>query len=104
MGLKYSFWVLAFLLVGQVSGADRAKKLYTKAKEASVQFAKNASAGKVYKFKVDTLKMDPKGKRIDLQMTATFAEIPFRPEDIQRYYTDYKNLLGRKFRKSNLSI
>lgn len=104
MGFKYCFWVLLLLLSVEVSGANRAKKLYNKAKEASAQFAKNASAGKVYKFKVDTLKIDPKGERIDLQMTATFAEIPFRPEDIQRYYTDYKHLLGRKFRKSNLSI
>ena len=33
MGLKYSFWVLAFLLVGQVSGADRAKNFTTKRKK-----------------------------------------------------------------------
>ncbi|MEI7830583.1 MAG: fibronectin type III domain-containing protein [Prolixibacteraceae bacterium] len=101
---KYGILLLTLFLALEVTGADKAKRLYAKAKEASVQFAKDASVGKVYKFKVDTLKMDAKGLSLKLQMTPTFAEIPFRPEDVQKYYADYKHVLGRKFRKSSLTI
>ena len=102
--LKYSFLLLFFLSSARVSLADRTKKLYNKAKEASGQFTKKASAGTVYKFKYDTLRMDPKGKHLTLEMASTFSDLPFRPESVQQYYADYKQLLGRKFRKSTLSI
>jgi hypothetical protein len=84
--------------------ADRYTRLYKKAKEASRQFALKASAGRPYKFKVDTLKMDSKATNLQLVMAATFAEMPFRSEEVREYYSDYKNLLGRKFRNSKLSI
>lgn len=102
--MKYTLLIILFLINAQVSRADKAERLYKKAKEASIQFAKNASTGRAYKFRIDTLIMDPKAEHLQLQMTPTFAEIPFRTEDISRYYTDYKQLLGKKFKKSRLMI
>ncbi len=109
-GLKAAFFntygllLLLILFTSQVSRADKANRLYKKAKESSIQFAKNASVGRGYKFKIDTLRMDPKGTNLQLQMTSSFAEIPFRPDDVRKYYSDYKLLLGRKFKKSILTI
>ncbi len=102
--MKYLILVTLILTTAQVSKADKADRRYKRAKEASIQFARNSSAGRAYKFRLDTLIMDPKGEKLQLSMNATFAEIPFRAEDITRYYSDYKQLLGRKFRKSELSI
>ena len=102
--MRYTFLLTLFLLATLVSRADKAERLYKKAKKASIQFAKNASTGRAYRFRLDTLIMDPKAEHLQLQMTPTFAEIPFRSEDISRYYTDYKQLLGKKFRKSRLTI
>ncbi len=103
-GLKYFLLLLAFLLTSQISMADRASRLYKKAKEASRQFSIKASEGRTYHFKVDTLKMDPKGVSLNLEMTTTFSDVPFRPENVDQYYADFQQLLGRKFRKSKLSI
>ena len=102
--MRYTFLLALFLFASQASRADKAERLYRKAREASIQFAKNASAGRAYKFRIDSLIMDPKGEHLQLNMTATFAEIPFRTDDVSKYYADYKELLGRKFRKSNISI
>jgi len=102
--MRYTFLLSLFLFATYVSKANKADRLYKKAKEASVQFAKNASTGRVYKFRIDTLIMDPKGEHLHLQMSPTFAEIPFRSEDITKYYTDYKQLLGKKFKKSSLMV
>jgi len=102
--MRYIFLLALFLFAAQVSMADKAERLYNKAKKASIQFAGNASTGRAYKFRIDTLIMDPKGEHLQLQMSPTFAEIPFRTADIPRYYTDYKQLLGKKFRKSSLTI
>jgi hypothetical protein len=102
--MKYLLLVTLILATALVSKADKADRLYKRAKEASIQFARNSSAGRAYKFRMDTLIMDHKGEQLQLTMNATFAEIPFRTEDITRYYSDYKQLLGRKFRKSKLSI
>jgi len=104
IALRFSLLVLFVTVTTRGALADRSQRLYKKAKEASLQFAKHASAGTVYKFRIDTLMMDPKRELINLQMTSTFAEIPFRNETVQKYYTDYKQLLGRKFKKSRLSI
>ncbi len=102
--IKYTILLLIFLLTSQVSLADKTQRLYKKANEASKQFAIRASAGRPYKFKIDTLKMDPKGMQLKLEMSSTFADLPFRPENVHQFYADYKQLLGRKFRKSSLSI
>ena len=102
--LKYAFLLLFFLLTTQVSRGDRAKRLYKKAKAASQKFAVKASEGRTYKFKIDTLKMDPRGVKLNLEMTTTFSDVPFRPDNVHRFYQDYKQVLGRKFRKSSLTI
>lgn len=99
------FLMLLFLFgASHFSMADKSQRLYNKAVKASVMFAEKASLGTVYKFRVDTVKMDSKGTDVKLEMKMTFSEIPFRPETVKQYYADYKQLLGRKFRKSKLSI
>ena len=82
--------LLAFLLSYQVALADKSQRLYRKAKEASKEFAKKASAGRAYNFKVDTLKMDAKGVTLNLEMSSTFSDVPFRMENVHQYYADYQ--------------
>ncbi len=101
---KCVFILLLFLLTSQVTRADRATRLYKKAKEGSQKFAVKASDGRAYNFKIDTLKMDPKGEHLDLEMTTTFSDLPFRPDNVHQFYAEYKELLGRKFRRSRLTI
>jgi hypothetical protein len=102
--IKYSCLVLALFLMTKVSLADKAQRQYKRAKTASQKFALKVSEGRNYKFKIDTLKMDSKGKILKLEMNSSFAEIPFRPDNVHRFYADYKQLLGRRFKESNLSI
>ncbi len=102
--LKLSMFLILFFGTSQFSMADKTRRLYKKAMTASEMFAKKASAGTVYKFKVDTVKMDPKGTKINLEMKMSFSEIPFRPETVKQFYAGYKQFLGRKFRKSKISI
>ena len=96
--------LLALLFSYQIALADRTQRLYKKAKQASKEFAKKASAGKAYGFKIDTLKMDAKGMTLNLEMASTFSDVPFRIDNVHQFYADYKQLLGRKFKKSNLTI
>jgi len=96
--------LLAFLFSYQVALADRTQRLYKKATEASKAFAKKASAGRGVNFKIDTLKMDAKGATLNLEMASTFSDVPFRQENVHQFYADYKQLLGRKFKKSKLTI
>jgi hypothetical protein len=35
---------------------------------------------------------------------STFGDLPFRPENVHQFYAEYRDLLGRKFKKSKLSI
>ncbi len=102
--VKTLFFLIAFLLITLNSRADKTQRLYRKAKAASLNFALKASEGRSYKFKIDTLKMDAKGTVVKLEMSTTFSDLPFRPENVHHFYADYKQLLGRKFRKSTLSI
>ena len=102
--LKSTILILLFYFTAHKTYADRSGRLYKKAKVASRQFAIKASAGRPYKFMVDTLKMDSRANSLQLVMAATFAEMPFRSENVKEYYSIYKNMLGRKFRKSHLSI
>ncbi len=102
--LKYGLLIIFFFGSAGISMADKTQRLYKKAREASGQFAKKASAGTVYTFKVDTVIMDPKRTSLRLNMKSSFSEIPFRPETVRQYYNDYKESLGRKFRKCKLSI
>ena len=102
--LKFAFLLLFFLSVTQISRADRVKRLYNKAKEASQKFAVKASEGRAYKFKIDTLKMDPRAVDLKLDMSTSFSDVPFRPDNVHQFYQDYKQILGRKFRKSTLTI
>ena len=102
--LKLILLLLLFLLTAQTTNADKAKRLYRKAKSASERFAAKASEGRNYKFKIDTLRMDPKAAGLKLEMTTSFSDIPFRPDNVKEYYADYKHFLGRKFRNSTLSI
>jgi hypothetical protein len=102
--IKFSVFLLLFFITAQVSGADKAKRLYRKAKDASQNFAVKASEGRDFKFKIDTLKMSGKADSLKLEMSTTFSDVPFRPDNVHRFYEDYKKLLGRKFRNSVLSI
>lgn len=102
--IKLSIAIILTFGTTRVSMADKTRKLYEKARTASDEFAKKASAGTVYKFKVDTLIIDAKGASLALEMKPTFSEIPFRPQTVGQYYADYKEFLGRRFRKYTVSI
>ena len=104
IAFKSLFILIAILLTTQISKADKAKRLYTKAKDASRLFALKASSGKDYKLKVDTLKMDASGGNINLVMSSAFSDLPLRPENVHQFYADYKQFLGRKFRNSKITI
>lgn len=100
------FFLLLILISGtsQLSRGDRQTRLYKKAHSAADLFAKKASSGTAYKFSVDTVKVGPGGTSVALEMKMTFSEIPYRPDLVKQFYRDYKQLLGRKFRKSSISI
>ena len=97
--------LLSVLLVStEALQASNIQRLHKKAMKASNQFAEKASSGKSIKFKPDTVKIAPDGTLLQLEMNPTFAEIPFRPEAVAKYYAEYRKLLGRKFRKTTLTI
>lgn len=102
--LKFCLLLLFSFGISGFSRADKTGRLYKKAMTASNLFAKKASEGTVYKFRVDTVKMGPGGTSVNLEMKMSFSEIPFRPENVKQYYADYQQFLGRKFKKSKLSI
>ena len=108
--MKYKLWLklgfvsLSFCLATSTVEADRTSRLLKKANQASADFAQKASAGTVYKFKVDTLVVDPTAKTLKLEMDPVFSYIPFRPENTLKYNQEFKQLLGRKFRNYSVSI
>lgn len=99
-----SLWIFLLLTALQGSGAANRNRLYLKAKDASYSFTKRISEKGLPRFKFDTLKMEANGAVLRLEMSASFAEIPFRTESVNKYYADYRQILGRKFRKSKLII
>jgi len=102
--LKIGIVLLLFCLTTFTAKADKPQRLLKKANQASAEFAKKASAGTVYKFKVDTTIINPEAKTLKLAMDPVFSYIPFRPENTLKYNQDFKQLLGRKFRNYSVSI
>jgi len=102
--LKIGIICLFFCLTTVAAKADKSQRLRKKANQASVEFAKKASVGTVYQFKVDTLIVSPAAKTLKLEMDPVFSYIPFRPENTLQYNQDFKQLLGRKFRNYSVSI
>ncbi len=82
----------------------QSKYLIKKASKASLQFAGKASAGTNYAFKPDTIIVRPDTRQVILKMNDEFSYIPFRVENTQRYQKELKQLLGRKFRRYEVSI
>ncbi|MFA5328592.1 MAG: fibronectin type III domain-containing protein [Prolixibacteraceae bacterium] len=101
---KIGFVCLLVFLSASSAKADKTKRFNKKANRASAEFAKKASAGTVYKFKVDTVVVNVQSKKLSLKMKDTFSYIPFRPDNTTQYYNWYTDLLGRKFRKYSVSI
>ena len=102
--MKIEIVLLFFCLATFAAKADKSQRLLKKANKASVEFAKKASVGTVYQFKVDTLIVNTAAKTLKLEMDPVFSYIPFRPENALQFNTDFKHLLGRKFRKYSVSI
>jgi len=103
--LKSGILILILFLVTILQGClVQSKRLLQKADEVSSAFAKKASEGTVYKFKVDTIRINPETKTLKLEMNPVFTYIPFRPENTSQYYNWYTDLLGRKFRGYSVSI
>lgn len=86
------------------NGFAQSKRLIKKANVASVEFAKKASVGTVYKFKKDTVLIDQEAKKVNLKMKEAFSYIPFRPENTAIFKSQFRELLGRKFRNYSISI
>jgi hypothetical protein len=100
-----SFLLIVLLLLLAVNySVAQPKRLVKKANEASSEFAQKASAGTNYKFECDTVEVDLATKKVKLVMSDVFSYIPFRPENTLKFNTDFKQLLGRKFKKYNVSI
>ena len=104
LGLKLGIILLFFCLTTVAAKADKSQRLLKKANQASTEFAKKASVGTDYKFKYDTVVVNPQSKSVRLVMNEGFSYIPFRPENTLRYSQDFKQLLGRKFRNYSVSI
>lgn len=97
--------VLLFVCQATVTAkADKSKRLLKKANQASTEFKQKASAGTAYKFKYDTVTINNQTKVVTLRMNENFSYIPFRPENTSKYKADFKQMLGRKFRKYSVSI
>ena len=79
-------------------------RLHKKAVKVSKQFAQKASKSFVYKFKVDSVKVDKRGKELCLYMNPVFTYIPFRLETVNGYKRELKKLLGRRFKNYSVSI
>lgn len=80
------------------------QKLESTANKASTEFARKASVGTAYKFKIDTLVINQAAKEVKLSMNETFSYIPFRNENVQQYNQWFKELLGRRFSDYKVSI
>lgn len=102
--LKIGFIFLFFCLTTATAKADKSQRLLKKANKASAEFAKKASTGTDYTFKYDTVVVDPQTKKVRLVMNEGFSYIPFRPENSLQYNQEFKQFLGRKFRKYSVSI
>ena len=98
--------LVAVALVGMASSISfaQSKRLVKKANEASVEFAKKASEGTVYKFKFDTVVVDNQSKKVNLKMKESFSYVPFRPDNTKKYHQMFQESLGRKFRNYSVSI
>ena len=98
--------LIIVILMGMIIQSCRVQsgRLLKKANEASVQFAKKASAGTAYQFSPDTVIVDHLTKSITLRMKESFSYLPFRPEDKFQFYSWYHELLGRKFRNYSITI
>ena len=92
-----------FGMLNQLSYAQ-SQRLLKKANKASGEFAQKASVGTDYKFKYDTVVVDPHQKKLRLVMNESFSYIPFRPENAVKYNQEFKHLLGRRFRDYSVSI
>lgn len=102
--LKIGIVLLIFCLTTGAAKADKSQRLLKKANKASADFAKKTSVGTGYKFKVDTVVINPEAKTLKLKMDPVFSYIPFRPENTLKYNQEFKQLLGRRFRKYSISI
>ena len=98
--------LVAVALVGMASSISfaQSRRLVKKANEASVEFAKKASEGTVYKFKFDTVVVDNQSKKVNLKMKESFSYVPFRPDNTKKYHQMFQESLGRKFRNYFVSI
>ncbi|MBV5349493.1 hypothetical protein JZU61_07605, partial [bacterium] len=102
--VKIGIVLLFFCLTAATAKADKSQRLLKKANKASTEFAKKTSFGTDYKFKYDTVVVDPQSKKVKLVMNEGFSYIPFRPENTLKYNQEFEQLLGRKFRNYSVSI
>jgi hypothetical protein len=102
--LKTGFVCLLLCVFILSCKVNKTQRLESKAQKASVEFAKKASLGTPYKFKVDTLLVDPSSKKVKLTMNETFSYIPFRNENVHQYNEWLKELLGKRFSDYSISI
>ncbi|WP_421920748.1 fibronectin type III domain-containing protein [Marinifilum sp.] len=94
-----------FLLIGfSVQAAEKSDRLNKKAEKAALEFLKQASDGFVYRYKLDSLSLNPDQKEITVYVNSTFSYIPFRPATVKQYHNELKEILGRKFKKYNVCI
>ncbi|HEY3373184.1 MAG TPA: hypothetical protein VGK10_20195 [Prolixibacteraceae bacterium] len=75
-----------------------------KANRASIEFAHKSSKGTAYKFKADTVMLDQASKKVLLVMNDVFSYIPFRTGNTLQFTDEFKDLLGRRFRRYSVSI
>lgn len=86
------------------SAFAQSRHLLKKANKASEKFSRAASNGTGYRFKADTVIVNPDAKTLEMEMNPVFSYIPFRPANTEDYYNLYRKLLRRKFKKYSVSI
>ena len=102
--LTQSYCLIILLIAFQFSAGAQPRRLIKKASKASAEFARKASEHTDYKFKADTVIVNPETRNVTLKMKEEFSYIPFRVENVKQYNQDFVHLLGRKFRKYKASI
>lgn len=104
--LSYPGKLILIVLFGMIFQAcmTQSELRVKKANRASGEFATKASKGTAYKFKSDTVIIDPSLKTIILSMEENFSYLPFRIENTSQYNDWFKELLGRRFRSYSVSI
>ncbi len=59
---------------------------------------------KLEKLAVDSIKIDDNSRKLDVYVSLRLAYIPLRPDNVQRLYNDFKNIIPSEYKNYKLTI